>query len=277
MPIAVSSIALGPFGRLARRFLEGPFGLFTRFASSDHNVIDILDRRAIEASVDYISTHMTPALAIRSREALWTYAAGNATSPGLWLEFGVFSGFSVNYLARRTDRTVWGFDSFEGLQEDWKGTGHARGTFDLGGRLPRVRKNVQLVKGWFNDTVPAFLERERDAVSLLHLDCDTYEATSFVLNALGDRLTPDSVVILDDYHGFRGFQEGQFKAWAEFVAGRGLDYRYAAFNRHAVAIRDIRRADISLQSPSASRGMNRPDGTDYSPVLAWSGGSSAAA
>jgi len=225
---------------LARRFIEGPLGLLARFASLQHNVIDLLEKRAIEQSVDYISAHMGRALVMRSREDLWTYAGNRATAPGLWLEFGVFGGYSTNFLARIARRSVHGFDSFVGLQEDWQGPGLARGTFDLRGRLPRVRKNVHLVKGWFNETLPAFLATEQQPVSLLHLDCDTYESTIYVLNEIADRLTEDSIIILDDYHGFRGFQEGQFKAWAEFVQAHGLNYRYVAFNRHAVAICNVR-------------------------------------
>jgi len=195
---------------------------------------------------------MANALAMRSREDLWIYAANNANAPGLWLEFGVFGGYSINFLAKMTPRTIYGFDSFEGLREDWKGTGLARGSFDLGGKLPRVRKNVHLVKGWFNETLPAFLAAEKMTISLLHLDCDTYEATSYVLNEVVDLLTAETTIIMDDYHGFRGFQEGQFRAWAEFVESRGLHYRYAAFNRHAVAIRDVQLAEPPIRKAGNS-------------------------
>jgi len=202
----------------------------------DHNVLDVLERRAVQESADYIMAAMPEALALRSREALWDFATRNANHQGLWLEFSVFKGYSVNYLARRTDGRVFGFDSFQGLQEDWKGVGHTRGTFDLAGRLPRVRSNVSLVAGWFSNTLPAFLAANTAPVSLLHLDCDTYEATATVLRLVIDRLTPETVIVMDDYAGFWGYRDGQFRAWAEFVAAHGLTYRYAAFNRHAVVV-----------------------------------------
>jgi hypothetical protein len=131
---------------------------------------------AVHDSADYIAATMPGAAALRSREALWDYAIRNAERHGLWLEFGVFKGYSINYLARRTDERVFGFDSLRGLQEDWKSIGHTRGTFDLAGRLPRVRSNVSLVAGWFSDTLPGFLATNPEPVSQLHLDCDTYEA-----------------------------------------------------------------------------------------------------
>lgn len=170
-------------------------------------------------------------------------AIRNAERDGLRCECGVFKGYSINYLARRTDGRVFGFDSFHGLQEDWKGVGHTRGTFDLAGRLPRVRSNVSLLAGWFSDTLPSFLAANPAPVSLLHLDCDTYEATAEVLALIMDRLTPRTVVIMDDYHGFWGYRDGQFRAWAEFVAAHRLVYRYIAFNRHAVMIQNVQPRD----------------------------------
>ena len=36
----------------------------------------------------------------------------------LWLEFGVASGKSINYISKFTNDKVYGFDSFEGLPEN---------------------------------------------------------------------------------------------------------------------------------------------------------------
>lgn len=238
--LANASAGLGWLGRAVRHVVEGPVDGLLRFASLDNNVVSVLERRAVSDSADYIRAMMPRALALRSREALWSLAIRNSPRAGLWLEFGVFKAYSTNYLARHTEATVYGFDSFHGLQEDWHGVGHVQGSFDLAGRLPRTRSNVSLIAGWFNDTVPGFLTANAEQVALLHLDCDTYESTAYVLGQMKDRLTPESVVVLDDYHGFWGYREGQFRAWAEFVAAHGLDYRYAAFNRHAVVIQDIR-------------------------------------
>ncbi len=242
---SAGSAALGWGGRVVRQLIEGPLGTVARFLSLDHNVLDLLEKRAVAESADYISTAMIDALALRSREALWAYAAGKAEPQGLWLEFGVFRGYSTNYLAQRRDGLVFGFDSFRGLQEDWKGVGHAEGTFDLAGRLPRVNRNVSLVAGWFNETLPGFLGSHPGPVSLLHLDCDTYEATASVLSLIRDRLTCRTMLIMDDYHGFWGYRQGQFRAWSEFVAAHRFTYRYLAFNRHAALISGIEPAPVA--------------------------------
>jgi hypothetical protein len=35
-------------------------------------------------------------------------------------EFGVWKGATINYIASKTPGPVHGFDSFEGLPEDWR-------------------------------------------------------------------------------------------------------------------------------------------------------------
>ena len=68
---------------------------------------------------------------------------------GLWLEFGVYRGYSVNLIAGYTKNTVYGFDSFEGLPEDWgvndtlsqkKEVRYHKGKFSLQGMMPDVLK-----------------------------------------------------------------------------------------------------------------------------------------
>ena len=75
---------------------------------------------------------------------------------GLNLEFGVFSGETINHMAKlRPDMKFTGFDSFEGLPEDMD-TGEKlvpAKVFDRGGEPPEVEDNVTLVKGWFDDTI----------------------------------------------------------------------------------------------------------------------------
>ncbi len=65
------------------------------------------------------------------------------------MEFGVYKGGMINHQAKKfPELNFVGFDSFEGLRENWHGMAPEK-TFDLGGKLPRVRRNVTLVKGWF--------------------------------------------------------------------------------------------------------------------------------
>ena len=91
---------------------------------------------------------------------------GAGCGGGLFLEFGVASGGSINFLAERVpDGTrLHGFDSFEGLPERWR-EGRGGGFFDRGGSLPPVAPNVSLHVGWFDATLPAFLRSEAAAAA----------------------------------------------------------------------------------------------------------------
>src|SRR5258706_8876352 len=103
--------------------------------------------RAVEDSADYIEANMQRAMHFNFREDLWRYSFGQRRKTGLILEFGVWRGHSSRFFAERLsgDERLYGFDSFEGLQEDWAGNDRPKGYFSLGGRLPKVPRNVTLV------------------------------------------------------------------------------------------------------------------------------------
>ena len=47
---------------------------------------------------------------------------------GLFLEFGVHKGHSIKKLSSKTESMFYGFDSFEGLPENWR-TSNDKGVF----------------------------------------------------------------------------------------------------------------------------------------------------
>jgi len=161
------------------------------------------------------------------------HASSMATQDGLWLEFGVCFGRSINILAKYRKGLIHGFDSFQGLPEDWK-PGEPKGSYSTGGRLPNVAENVQLHVGWFEQSLPLFLEEHKGPVSLVHIDCDLYSSTVTVLSQLADRLVSGSILIFDDFLGFESFEQHEFKALSEFIVKQGLQLNlisYAALGR----------------------------------------------
>jgi hypothetical protein len=196
----------------------------------------VLASRALMDSADYAHDHMQDALSFGSREQLWAYALKRMNKAGTVAEFGVWNGYSINYFAKRVPGKVYGFDSFQGLHVDWAGTGCQKEHFSLKGRLPKVERNVELIVGWFDETLPDFFCKHPDILSLIHIDCDTYEATKIVLDCVGSRIKPGTVVIFDEYFGYRGWRRGEFKAWSEFVDASGTDYKYLGFARNEVAV-----------------------------------------
>jgi predicted O-methyltransferase YrrM len=155
-----------------------------------------------------------------------------ALKDGLILEFGVASGVTVNHIASLTDRPVYGFDSWEGLPEDWRHD-YLKGAF--AGELPAVRDNVTLIKGMFQDTLPQFLEEHTDPIALLHLDADLYSSTAYVLEQIESRLYSGSIVILDElWYPDHRYKDHEYKAFVEFIERTGFDFEHIG-NRHAEA------------------------------------------
>lgn len=202
------------------------------------SVYKLLKERAVAESATYAEQHLSTAMIFASSEELWDYAASSARiEGGAILEFGVFKGRSINHFADIfKSETLHGFDSFEGLAEDWTGYHLPKGTFDLGGHLPKVKENVTLHKGWFDATLPLFLEKNTSNIRLCHVDCDTYESSLFVLEHVAARLVKGSIVLFDEYYGYPNWRFGEFRAWQEVCAKKGLSYRYIAFSEMQVAV-----------------------------------------
>ena len=191
--------------------------------------IDLCLRAKAEA-VDYIVANMQGAQVLDDRFALLRFALARAPQQGLILEFGVEKGDSLRWMARHTTRTVHGFDSFQGLPDDWRGTRETRGKFDRQGRLPSVPGNVRLHVGWFDQTIPPFLAAAPDPIALLHVDCDIYESTRTVFDLLGERIVPGAWIVFDEYFNYPGWRLHEFKAFQEWIAATGRRYRYTGFS-----------------------------------------------
>lgn len=216
--------------RLYRRFLHK---YYSRDLALD------LQLHAKRDSVAYVLERMQGALMLRDRWDLLAFALERAPAAGLILEFGVENGASISYLAARTDRTLHGFDSFEGLPEDWSGTEERKGKFSRGGTPPAVPPNVRLHKGWFDDTLPPFLAVEPGPIALLHVDCDIYSSTRTIFRLAGARLAAGTVIVFDEYFNYPNWRAHEWKAFQEYIYATGQPYEYLAYtakNGH-VAVR----------------------------------------
>src|SRR5262249_40230941 len=120
----------------------------------------------------------------------------------LYLEFGVFEGYSIRYFAERLrnpQSRFIGFDSFEGLPEVW---GRKQvGTFSTRGSVPAIDDpRVSFVQGWFHDTLPGFVTPGRFDRVLVHMDADLFSSTLFVLAQLWHKFAAVDVVF-DEFMG----------------------------------------------------------------------------
>lgn len=158
---------------------------------------------------------------------------GSSLGRGEYLEFGVFSGKTINFIsATLPDKIIYGFDSFEGLPETWRGDRFEKGRFNLNGNLPQVNENVRLVKGWFNETLPAFVKAHPEPCAFIHVDCDLYSSTKTVFDNLKNQIVAGTVIAFDEYFNYPGWQEGEYKAFMEFVEENNLEFEYIARTEH---------------------------------------------
>ena len=117
---------------------------------------------------------------------------------GLVLEFGVATGRTLNHFARLLpEKTVYGFDGFQGLPENW--TSRMQAGFFARTSLPKVRNNCELVVGWFDKTLPGFAKEHTEPVALLHVDCDLYSSTVTILEELRNQIVAGTVIVFDEY------------------------------------------------------------------------------
>lgn len=173
-----------------------------------------------------------PSPAFATREAMYDHLNakyfGGGASPIDFLEFGVHLGGSLRHwcsLNANSESRFFGFDSFEGLPEDWN-NGAKKGAYSANGRLPEIKDSrVQFVKGWFQDTLPAFLSafQGRNRI-VIHNDSDLYSSTLYCLTMLNFFMVPGTVVIFDEFYDpvneYRALQDyaGAYRRKFELVA-----------------------------------------------------------
>lgn len=152
----------------------------------------------------------------------------NPDSDLYYLEFGVWKGDSINFLANYCDE-IYGFDSFIGLKDDWHGfSGVAEESFNLESKLPKVKKNVKLIPGWIEDNLEKFLNEKKPKISFVNIDVDTYNTTRFILEKIKPYLLKNSIIIFDELYNYPGWSVGEYKALREIFNEN--DFKFLAFS-----------------------------------------------
>lgn len=155
-------------------------------------------------------------------------AVANSLPNGLNLEFGVYNGKSIRRLASILGDTIHGFDSFEGIPESWND--EPKGSYSASGNLPEVPKNVELHQGWFDKTLPSFIEKYNSSIRILHVDCDLYSSTKTIFDILGQKIISGTVIIFDEFIGYSSWQEDEFKAFMEAAIQYNWTYEFLTFS-----------------------------------------------
>ena len=79
--------------------------------------------------------------------------------------------------------------------------------------------NINLIEGNINETLPKYLaDNPHTRLSILHLDMDVKEPTTFALEMLYEKVVSGGLIILDDYNQVAGATD----AIDEFIKEKGL-------------------------------------------------------
>ncbi len=155
------------------------------------------------------------------RHIIDTFDLGNREIT--YLEFGVYKGSSFNWWLHHCghpDSRFYGFDTFEGLPEDW-GSTYSRG--DMLADMPDISDpRGSFIKGLFQQTLPGFLQDFHPAMKagrrkIIHLDADLFSSTLFVLTSLAPYLSKGDILMFDEFnvpnheaYAFRIFSEAYY-------------------------------------------------------------------
>lgn len=200
---------------IPERFMRNPLGMLTNLVKSTR----------------YVLRNLRNVPRFGHKNELFKHSISEVEVGGSFLEFGVYKGTSVNYIASLVpNKTVYGFDSFEGIPEHWGIM--PKGYFKLDS-LPEVRSNVKLIAGLFQETLESFLTEHPERIAFIHMDADLYSSTKYVLLTLArnNRLERGSVIQFDELFNYMDWwKEGEYKAFLEFAEQFKVEFEYLGYH-----------------------------------------------
>jgi hypothetical protein len=188
-------------------------------------------------------------------DTYWKSVIPHVNINGLWMEFGVFRGRSIQKISSLINNTVYGFDSFDGLHEYWD-TNNPKGVYNSGGKIPEGaivgdnhsmfdssptkniepwNKNVKLIQGYFENTLPQFLKENKENVAFVNIDSDLYSSCVTVLNNLKPRIVEGTIICFDELLDYPSYKEHEIKAFAEFLIDTGWNIEPLIYNSVGVS------------------------------------------
>jgi hypothetical protein len=178
---------------------------------------------------NYIKSYNNPLLPITG-SSIEAFKIGMkaAVDEGLVLEFGVRFGTSIRLISELVEQEVHGFDSFEGLPETWNQ--NPKGAYSTKGVIPSVPDNVILHNGWFEETLPNFIDQHQAPIRFMNIDCDIFSSTKTIFDLLAKQIRTGTVIVFDEYIGNYNWREDEFRAFQEAVLSNGWEYEYLCFS-----------------------------------------------
>ena len=154
-----------------------------------------------------------------------------------YLEFGVSGGYSFSWWVNHNSHpfsVFTGFDTFEGLPEDWGG--FRKGAMTTHAQIPQYDDpRVSFKKGLFQETLPSFLKTlDKNKRKVIMMDADLYSSTLYVLTSLSPYLNKGDIIFFDQFnvpmHEFRAFCDFTESYYLKFqLIGTANNYYFCAF------------------------------------------------
>ena len=177
-----------------------------------------------------------PALYFR-RWALFDHMVEFSMQDRPFYEFGVWRGEAFQYLIN-TFKKGYGFDTFEGIPEDWHD--EKAGTYSSDGNIPQIAGG-EFIVGKFEDTLTGFFSQPRPMASIINFDADLYSSTICALNFSKPVIDKHTILIFDEFIINKNWEQDEYKALNEFCLNNNCTYEVLAisFFTKQVAVRLI--------------------------------------
>jgi hypothetical protein len=203
--------------------LLSPFkGIFKFLGNFSEMNVWILKHHKAVSFTDFYK----PARSYSDREKLYRYVVeqnGLQNKRIQYYEFGVSKGSSFKWWLNENKNPAsvfYGFDTFEGLPEDWNF--YKKG--DMSADLPPINDTRgYFIKGLFQNTLPQFLKNtppENNVIKILHMDADLYSSTLFSLTYFMLYLNKGDIIFFDEFN----VPNHEFAAWNDFVRSYYVQY-----------------------------------------------------
>lgn len=154
---------------------------------------------------------------------------------GVYAEFGVHEASTFRMALRTLGKSgparlskFLAFDSFQGMPEPkgidrgklWRKGINMTSVQEFRSLVRRDLERVEVVEGFFEESLPRFDWPENQKVVVAYLDCDYYSSTVTCLSFLSDKLEHGALLVFDDWNLYFGDPlRGQKRAFSEFREG----------------------------------------------------------
>ncbi len=190
------------------------------------------DRALTNESIEFINKNLKNAKSFEYDADIIRFASDSVCLKGAFIECGVATGRTINFIAGlNPSKRIYGFDSFEGLNENWEFSEKEtffKSSFGLRNKIESklpiiILKNTCIFKGYFNEVLPKYKKQflKEEPIAFLHVDCDLYRPTKEIFEALGQNICSGTIILFDELYNYENYKNHEYKAFMEYVVNLG--------------------------------------------------------